>query len=204
MTKAKHDNGGTKSSLFQPEISDADIYEAMKEIPGYLDITPADLKEIYSHSFRHALDRIANSVKARDLMTQKVFTVRVDTPLSEVAEILAANEISGIPVIDREMRVQGIISEKDFCSHMGDRTAKSLMGVIADCIRNHCCIAMTIRDGKAADIMTSPAITVDEQATLRQITAILTEKAINRVPVVDSQGRLVGIVSRADIVRISF
>ncbi len=193
-----------KRSLFRPEISDSDIYEAMKEIPGYLDITPGDLKEVYSHAYRHALDRIAGSLRARDLMTRTVYTIRRDTPLRDVAGILASNEISGVPVIDADMRVLGIISEKDFCSHMGDRTAKSLMEVIADCINNQCCFAMTIREKNAEDIMTTPVITVHEDATLRQITTVLAKNNINRVPVVDSQGCLVGIVSRADIVRVSF
>ena len=193
-----------KRSLFRPEISDSDIYEALKEIPGYLDITPGDLKEVYSHAYRHALDRIANSLRARDLMTRTVYTVRRNTPLRDVAGILASNEISGVPVIDADMRVLGIISEKDFCSHMGDRTAKSLMEVISDCINNQGCFAMTIREKNAEDIMTAPVITVHEDATLRQITTVLAKKNINRVPVVDSQGCLVGIVSRADIVRVSF
>jgi CBS-domain-containing membrane protein len=69
----------------------------MKEIPGYLDITPADLKDVYSHAYRHALDRIANSVRARDLMTRDVLTVKRETPLRDVAGILANNEISGVP-----------------------------------------------------------------------------------------------------------
>jgi CBS domain-containing protein len=193
-----------KRSLFRSEISDDDIYEAMKEIPGYLDITPGDLKDVYSHAYRHALDRIANSVRARDLMTRDVLTVKRETPLRDVAEIMATNQISGIPVVDTDMLAIGIISEKDFCSHMGSRSAKSLMGIIADCIKNETCFAMTIREQKAEDIMTSPVITVSMEATLRQITTILTEKNINRLPVVDSQRRLVGIVSRGDIVRVSY
>jgi len=127
-----------------------------------------------------------------------------DASLRDVAGILAAYEISGIPVVDVNMRVIGIISEKDFCSHMGDRKAKSLMGVIANCINNQGCFAMTIREKRAEDIMTTPVLTVDEDATLRQITAVLAANKINRVPVVDSQGCLVGIVSRADIIRVSF
>lgn len=52
-------------------ISDEDIYAAMKEIPGYLDITASDFKELYTYSFRHALDRLINSIRAADIMNQK-------------------------------------------------------------------------------------------------------------------------------------
>jgi CBS domain-containing membrane protein len=193
-----------EGSLVRLEVSDADIREAMKEIPGYLDITPADLKEIYSCAYRHAFKRITNSVKARDLMTATVYTVQRDTLLRDVAEIMAKNGISGVPVIDADMRVMGMISEKDFCANMGDHRAKSLMGIIADCLKNQGCFAMTIREKKAIDIMTSPAITVPMDATLMQIKSVLANKNINRVPVVDSQGCLAGIVSRADIVRFAF
>ncbi len=52
------------------EISDDDIYEAMKNIQGYLDITPADLKEIYKFAYRHAFERLTSSVKAGNIMTK--------------------------------------------------------------------------------------------------------------------------------------
>ena len=186
------------------EISDHDIYEAMKEIPGYLDVTPGDLKEIYAHAYHHALARISCSVKAVDLMTRTVHAVEKETPLEEVAKIMARNKISGVPVLDGNGRVAGIISEKDFCRNLGDQQARSLMGVISECLENRDCLAMDLRAHKAGDIMTSPAVTVGEEAVLGVITEILTEKGINRVPVVDRQGGLVGIVSRADIVRVSF
>jgi len=186
------------------DVSDDDFYQAMKEIPGYLDVTPGDLKEIYAHAHRHALQRIANSVRAADVMTAQVLAVRPETPLGDVAEIMARNEISGVPVVDEERRVAGVISEKDFCTHMGDRSATRLMGVIADCIRNRGCLAMTLRARAAGDIMTSPAVTVPEDAPLGQILAALAAHRINRLPVVDRTGRLAGIVSRADIVRLPF
>jgi len=71
------------------EISDDDIFEAMKDIQGYLDITPADLKEIYKFVYRHSYDRIMKSVRARDIMTREVFAVRRATPLKEVADLMA-------------------------------------------------------------------------------------------------------------------
>lgn len=198
------DTGKKSEALFQIDISDDDIYEAMKDIPGYLDVTPGDLKELYAHAYRHAFERIACSVRASDLMTRKVHAVNKETPLKDVAELMAKNEISGVPVLDANRQVVGIVSEKDFCSHMGDRRVKSLMQVIADCVKDRDCLAVTLREQKAEDIMTTPVITLREDTVLMEITAVLQEKNINRIPVLDPKGCLVGIVSRADIIRASF
>jgi len=185
------------------QVSEDDIYEAMKEIPGYLDITPGDLKEIYLHAYRHALERIKRSVAARDFMILKVFSVFRETPLGDVADLMARNGISGLPVIDGDEHVLGVLSEKDFSLNMDDRGSNNLMRLISDCIRNRGCAAMTIRGKTAGDIMTTPAITAREDAVLGEIAALLSGNKINRIPVVDENDRLTGIVSRADIVRIS-
>ena len=83
---------------------------------------------------------------------------------------------------------------------MGAEDTKSFMGVVARCLGEKGCVAMPIRAKKALDIMTSPAITVHKDTSVREIASIFTEKNINRVPVVDKQGTLAGIVSRAEIV----
>ncbi len=185
------------------ELSDDDIYEAMKSIPGYLDITPADLKEIYKFAYRHAWERITQCVKAHDIMTRHVFTVKKDTLLKEVAELMAKEKISGIPVLEDDGKVVGIISEKDFLIHMGAGDKTHFMAVIAECLKGKSCVALPVRSQKAEDIMTSPAIIVREDATVSEISNIFTQKNINRVPVTDREGKLLGIVSRADIVTAS-
>jgi len=185
------------------EISDDDIYDAMKDIQGYLDITPADLKEIYKLSFRHALKRITRSVKARDIMTRQVISVKRDTPLSAVADLMAEHIVSGVPVLGENDRIAGIISEKDFLAHMGVRDKTHFMSIVAGYLKGKDYGALPLRLQKAEDIMTSPAITVEEHSSVSEIAAIFAEKNINRVPVVDSKGKLAGIVSRADIVRAS-
>ena len=82
------------------DISDEDVYDAMKEIPGYLDITPGDFKEVYRRAYAHAVERLTRRALARDVMTIKVISVRKDTPLLEVARILGARGVAGVPVID--------------------------------------------------------------------------------------------------------
>ena len=185
------------------EISDEDIYEAMKRITGYLDITPDDFHEVYRHAYRHALERIIHLTKARDVMTKDVVCVRKDTPLEEVAEKMEGKVISGVPVIAGHGRVVGIISEKDFLSQMDAKAARTFMGLVAECLRGDGCLAVSIQGKRAENIMTAPAITVNEDTPIVKIAALFAEKNINRVPVLNDRGNLCGIVSRADIVRAS-
>ena len=186
------------------DISDDDIYQAMKEISGYLDVTPGDLKEVYALAYRHAFGRLTTSVKARDIMTREVAWVRPDTPLLEVAQVMAQRGVAGVPVLDETGKVMGVISETDFLARMGSKSRKSFMEVVADCLKEKGCKAITIRGRQAKERMTSPAVTVGEEATVMEITNLFRKKGINRVPVVRQDGRLVGIVSRADILKATY
>jgi len=182
-------------------MSDEDILDAMKSISGYLDITPGDFKEIFGYAYRHAVERIAQSLIAKDVMTVKVISVTSTTSLKETAATMAAHGISGIPVIDDREMVVGVISEKDFLFHMGEKMTHSIMHVIAQCLSSKGCVAISMSTGHAKDIMTSPAYTVLETTSIFEIASIFDEKNINRVPVLDKNGHLVGIVARADIFR---
>lgn len=186
------------------DISDDDILEAMKNIRGYLDITPGDFKELYCFAYSHAIDRLMHFIKARDIMTTEVVFVRKETPLKEVADSMSVHGISGVPVVDEEGKVAGVISEKDFLSMMDTKDTKSFMGVVAQCLTSKGCVAIPMRKQKAEDIMSSPALTVGEDASISEIAGIFKEKNCNRVPVIDRKDKLIGIVSREDIVRASF
>ena len=185
------------------DISDDDILKAMKDISGYLDITPGDFKEIYRIAYKHAVERFTYSITAEDIMTREVVFVKKDTSLEKVAEIMDRHEISGVPVVGDDQSVVGVISEKDFLFHMGAKNEKSFMGVVLHCLKENGCIAISMRKQKAADIMTSPAVTVSEHTPVAEIANIFTEKNINRSPVADRNNKLLGIVTRADIVRSS-
>lgn len=198
---AKKQNDENKTPGRSAEISDADVVEAMKEIGGYLDITPGDLKEVLRIAHLQAVKRIAGSVRARDIMTTVVHTVREDTPLSAVAELMAAQKISGVPVLDREGKVAGIISERDFLSHLGTEQSSSVMEMVAGLMKGQQCPAAGLRSQTAADIMSSPGITVAETATIFELMELFAARKINRAPVVDAENRLKGIVSRNDIVK---
>ena len=186
------------------DISDEDILKAMKEMEGYLDITPGDFKEIYRHAYERALNRLLRAHPAKEVMSKGVVAVDRDTPLKDVAEAMARRGISGVPVLDQNRAVVGVISERDFLNAFGPAGVKSFMEVLATCLAGTGCIAVTARKQKAKEIMTTPPICVGEETPVSEIARIFAEKRINRVPVTDKNGNLVGIVFGADIVRDSF
>ena len=186
------------------DISDDDILKAMKNIGGYLDITPGDFKEIYRFAYRHALDRMTHSITAGEAMTTDVVFIKKDDTLETAAKIMARHGIAGVPVVENGGEVVGVISEKDFLFHMGGEDARSFMEVVAQCLRDKGCVAIPMRRQKAEDIMTSPAITVRKDTPVSEIATIFTANEINRVPVTDDGGKLLGIVAREDIVKSSF
>jgi CBS domain-containing membrane protein len=129
-------------NLYTPhlfDISEADILEAMKDIHGYVDITPGDFKELYGLTNKHAIKRLTHLVKARDVMTEKVIFVTGAISLEEVAHSMATHGITGVPLVDNEEKVVGVISEKDFIFHLGSKDTTTFMGVIAQCLRNKDC-----------------------------------------------------------------
>lgn len=183
-----------------PEISKEDIYEAMKTVSGYLDITPDDFALLYRAAFRHAMERIKTAVQAKNIMTRTVISVRPNTPLAQVASLMGKNHISGIPVTNENDEVLGLISEKDFLRNMGSQTS-NFMEVVAACLGKGGCAAISVRKSLAEDIMTAPAITVKGTTPILELSRLFHEKGINRVPVVSEENKLIGIVSRADLVK---
>ena len=183
------------------EISEPDILEAMKEIQGYIDISPGDFKEVFQVAYTHAIQRIQNSLKATDIMTHPVHCIKHSMNLMQTATFLAEKGISGAPVVDAEGCIVGVVSEKDFLTKMGLGKSASFMQVIAHCLNNKGCMVTALHNHFIQDIMTTPAITAGPETTVGAISALFIAKYINRLPIVDSEGRIVGIVTRTDVVQ---
>lgn len=141
-------------------------------------------------------------LKVRDVMARSVVTVDRETPLKDVAGLLVDRRISGVPVLDSDGTVVGVVSEADLLvKEQGP-----------DAIR-HRRMARFFGDSSAAraqlaklaaitagEAMTEPAVTIESSRPISEAAALMTTRKLNRLPVVDD-GRLVGIVTRADLVR---
>jgi CBS domain-containing protein len=134
-------------------------------------------------------------MKIHALMTAKVVTVTPETSLKDVARLLVDNRISGLPVCDPEGRVLGVVSEADILVKEEGLVARGLLASVLEFGPE----AQKINARTAGDAMSAPPITIAPGRTVSEGARLMVERGINRLPVVDD-GRLVGIVTRADLV----
>lgn len=137
-----------------------------------------------------------------DVMTRDVVTARPTMSYKSVADLLVKRMVSAAPVVDDDDRVIGVVSEIDLLSRIeyGDRLPHHPLAVrrLSQAARSRGPVAGTT----AAHAMTSPAITITEDASLATAARMLDAARVKRLPVVTVDGRLIGIVSRRDLVRL--
>lgn len=181
--------------------SDEDLRAAIREMKTYMDVTEEDLKKIYAIALRHAHERIASRVPVKDIMTKAVVAVRRDADVHEAARVLSERGISGMPVVDEQNRVIGVISEADLLILAGlkreSRFKDILRGILGEPVP-----ARERGGSTVGDVMSAPPITTRADDDIAAAARVLDERRIKRLPVVDEQGRLLGVISRADIVRV--
>ena len=185
--------------LKQCAITEEDLRQGLRELKGYVDITEEDLLKIYSSALRHARKKIKLAMTVADLMTQHVVVVKTDTPLDEAAKRLAGLRISGMPVVDDQHKVIGVIGELDIISVLRGTKKRGIKDLLRRLMGEPAPKRKT--GDHVGDIMSTPAITITSLADVREAARILDAHRIKRLPVVDEDNRLIGIISRADIVR---
>jgi CBS domain-containing protein len=137
----------------------------------------------------------------RDVMTSRVVWVTKDAPYKEVAARLRENGVSAFPVLDDEGKVIGVVSEADLLTKEAlDGGYDGMPGMITGLLRRK-------EQGKArgitaADLMTHPAVTISPDAAVENAARLMYKSTIERLPVVDADGRLTGIITRADVLSV--
>jgi CBS domain-containing protein len=144
-------------------------------------------------------------LKAFDLMTTKVISVSPDAPVSQIAKLLVEHGISAAPVLDENGAPLGMVSEGDLITHREeDREARRdwWLELLAEGEALNSAFVAELKgvDHKARDVMHGPVVTVAPDTGVYVIAQLLTANGIKRVPVVQDK-RVIGIVSRADLVR---
>lgn len=142
---------------------------------------------------------------AKEIMTKEVISVKSQDLVEDVIKILMEKNISGVPVVDDEERVIGIVTEGDLIY----RSKKLRIPTFFSILDGYVFLESTKTIEKqlkkmvgyrVEDVMTTEVITVDDDQTVEEVATIMTKEKINRVPVI-KDNRLVGIISRRDIIR---
>ncbi len=139
-------------------------------------------------------------MRVADVMTVDVVTVDKETSLRDVAALLTERRISGLPVVD-EGRVVGVVSEGDIVAKERGRTAerRGLFGILLD---DRATVELKLEARTAEAAMTSPALTIGPDRPVAEAAGLMVDEGVNRLPVVNADGTLLGIVTRADLVRV--
>jgi CBS domain-containing protein len=170
-----------------PTISERLSHSAFRRVPVLLHkrtlagiITRADLIRFYKNRlFPSAGTGPKRVLLAEDVMRRGLLTLPPEAPLLDAMDLIARRHVTGIPVVDPQMKLLGIITEKDVLDY---------------------CLHPSPAEATVASRMTSTVVAFDRKADLNLVCECLITKDFHRVPIVDG-GKLVGIISRSDILR---
>lgn len=141
-----------------------------------------------------------------DIMTREPIVVTPTTPLKEAIQLLADRHISGLPVVGEQGTLVGVISESDLMwQETGAETPPYVM--VLDSIiylqnphkyeqEIHKALGQTV-----GEVMTSQVITIEPEKSISEAAHVLQQKKVHRLPVLDNAGKLIGILTRGDIIR---
>nr|WP_302598776.1 CBS domain-containing protein [uncultured Cellulosilyticum sp.] len=143
-------------------------------------------------------------MRARDIMKKNVIFVSKEEKVKDIVSILMQNHVSGVPVVDNNKQLVGIVTEKDLITKEKGLNISSYLEFVA---------SILFIDGEipykqkyrhlnyltASDIMSSPVYAVHLDATIGEIASIMMNRRINRIPVINERNQLVGIIGRSDL-----
>jgi CBS domain-containing protein len=152
---------------------------------------------VLSHRTRHAF--FPRQLMVRDIMTNEPTNVAAATPLSDVARLLLPAIFTGLPVVDERQRPIGMITQGDLIRKGG---LPLRLGLLAESDKNRLESVLTqMASRQAAEVMSTSIVLIAEERTLAEAVDMMLAEGVKRLPVVDDDGRLVGMLSRLDIFR---
>jgi len=146
-----------------------------------------------------------DELSARDIMQTPVVTIHPEASVRELAELMAQKKVSGVPVVDDEDRLVGVVSEGDVILQDADLHFPHYLQFLDSVIYLESVRKFEERfrktfGARVTDVMSTEVLTVDPGASISTIATLMADNDVNRVPVVED-GRVVGIITRADVVR---
>jgi CBS domain-containing protein len=179
----------------RPERIERIIPRIREMAPGAL-ITVAGVEVVQSGApFKEGLP----DVKVSEVMRREVISVRPDSSIAEVVHLLLDKDFTAVPVVDDQTKVIGIVSDNDLLKRGGVRVTLSLKRATDPGFVDELHKSLSDCALKVADVMTREVVTIGPDTPLGKAARLMVEKHLKRLPVVDSEGKLIGILGRLDV-----
>lgn len=185
-----------------------DFQQALQSMDTYMDITVDDLMTLAQRAEQIASRRTTRAIGVSQVMSQPVRTVHPQTPLADAAHLMVTERISGLPVVDDAGALVGIITEADFLRALGVpahqphhnlwQTLESLFSHLT----HHG--ELEAPNAPVTEHMVKHVVCVHPEQDLHDVIEVMKQNSVKRVVVCDDTRRVLGMITRSDLVRIFF
>ncbi|TET16082.1 MAG: CBS domain-containing protein [Actinobacteria bacterium] len=139
---------------------------------------------------------------AKDIMTKKVITISKDATLAELAKLLIKNKISGVPIVDKREELVGIVTEADLIIKESNLPFPlSFSFAFLESYESYTKSTKEYLETRVEEVMSTNVKTAREDMPISKVVNIMINNNINRLPVLNNDGKLTGIITRADIIK---
>jgi len=181
-------------TLIVPAVESERILSQAEEMVTDGIVAVQDL-QVIAHKTHGIL--IPRQTRVRDIMTANPQRVKLDTSLAEVARLLLSSTFTGLPVVDEEGRPAGVIAQGDLIYKAGMPMRLGLLAA-SDPERVKAMLE-GLAPKQAKEVMTQPVVSIEQDKLVTDAVNLMLKKQVKRLPVIDADGRLVGILSRVDV-----
>ncbi len=184
-------------------IKPSDLDSVLKSYNQVLDISRADLEAIMLQTEMQAYRRRMGEVNCSSIMSKDVISVEFGTELAEAWHQFQIHDLTAMPVIDRGRRVIGIITKADFLKHAEIERHEGLGQRLVNLLRPSQ-LTHTEKHEVVGQIMTKEVFTANANQSIVDLVPLMSDSEVHQLPVIDEQGRLVGIISQSDMIAALF
>ena len=176
-----------------------DIETALKDMNAYIDVTEEDLEEIYARASLHHMRQRMGEVTCGAIMARDVVTAERNDKIETVWETMRQRKLKGVPVVDGDKRVVGMVTIVDFLKRVDQPPARpGLLGRLRSLL--HRITGLFVgRAETIGEIMSAPVMTAREDTHIVSLIPLFSEHNIHHVPIVDREGRVQGMVTQTDL-----